>query len=211
MLAALLSIALLHWAALMSPGPNILVVSTLAANDSRRSAICAALGVVAIAGFWSSLAVLGIHAVFSAHPMLRATLQAAGGGYLLYLGFRLWRSADAVGDATPLRLAPLAAFRRGLLTNLLNPKAVLFFSSVFATALPAGAPASLLAMAVVVVICNALVWYLFLAMAFSHQPMQLAYARGRKVVSRISGALLGLFGLRLLIAATLSLRRWPAQ
>lgn len=202
--ATLLSIALLHWVALISPGPNMLVVSTLAANDSRRSAICAALGVAVVAGLWSSLAVLGIHAVFAAHPVVRAFVQVAGGCYLLYLGLRLWRTGG-VGTATaPMHLSPAAAFRLGFLTNALNPKAVLFFSSVFATALPVDSPAQLLVPVVMLVIFNALAWYMFLALAFSQRQVQSAYARSRKTISRCSGVLLGFFGARLLIASAVA-------
>lgn len=202
----LLSIALLHWVALISPGPNMLVVSTLAANDSRRSAVCAALGVTVVAGLWSSLAVLGIHAIFSAHPVVRACMQVAGGGYLLYLGSRLWRAGGAGPAAAPAQISPFAAFRIGFLTNALNPKSVLFFSSIFATALPHEPPTLLLVLAVVLVVLNAFIWYMILALAFSQHRVQVAYARSGRIISRCSGVLLGLFGAQLLMTALAQLK-----
>ena len=77
MLSTLLAIALLHWVVLMTPGANVLVVSNLAASGSRRAAVYAALGVTFVAGIWSSLAVLGVSAVFAAHPFLRMAVQVA--------------------------------------------------------------------------------------------------------------------------------------
>src|SRR5687767_3251274 len=109
--STLLGIALLHWMALVTPGPNLLVVSNLAASGSRRAAACAALGITVVAGTWSSLAVLGVNVFFTAHPYLRMAVQIAGGGYLIYIGLRFWRAGATVPERTPIRLSSLAAFR----------------------------------------------------------------------------------------------------
>ncbi|MEQ6437784.1 LysE family transporter [Comamonas sp. w2-DMI] len=93
-------------------------------------------------------------------PTLRVVVQCAGGLYLFYVAVRLWRSQqiDATGAADGV--SPLAAFRMGFLTNILNPKSALFFGSVFATALPSNPSAELLAASVALVLVNALVWHL---------------------------------------------------
>lgn len=206
MAPTLLTIAMLHWVALLTPGPNTLVISNLAAGGSRRAAVFAALGITAVAGLWSFLAVLGVNAIFTAHPYLRLTVQIAGGGYLLYVGLRFWRVGTPGREGLPQNLGSLAAFRIGFLTNILNPKSVLFFGSVFAAALPAESPRLLLGLSVLLVIINALAWHTFLAVAFSHARIQAAYARSRLLVGRAAGALIGIFGMRLLLAAVSQLR-----
>jgi threonine efflux protein len=198
MASTLLAIAILHWVALLSPGPNTFVVSNLAASGSRQSAVCAALGIAVVAGIWSTLAALGINAVFNTHHAVRIGVQVAGGCYLIYLGVRFWRSSEDDTATSQLVLSPLAAFRIGFLTNVTNPKAVLFFSSVFATALPSNPSAVLVALAIAMAIANALVWHMILALAFSHRQVQAAYARSRKAIGRAAGVLVGAFGLRLL-------------
>lgn len=200
--SSLLAIALLHWTALITPGPNFLVVSNLAANGSRRTAVCAALGVTAVAGIWSALAVLGVSAIFTAHHYLRMVVQVAGGCYLLYVGLRFWRSGAAESESSSIQLSPSAAFRLGFLTNFMNPKAVLFFGSVLATGLPAAPSKLLLALAVGLVIVNAFSWHMLLAIAFSHRRVQAVYTRSRTTIGRVAGLLVGAFGLRLLITAT---------
>jgi threonine efflux protein len=199
--STLLAIALLHWVALITPGPNTLVVSNLAAADSRQTAVCAAIGITVVAGIWSALAALGINAVFGAHQTLRTIVQAAGAVYLLYLGLRFWRSSADSSGTSQLQRSPFAAFRLGFLTNVMNPKSVLFFSSVFATALPTNPSTILVASSVALAIANAFVWHMILALAFSHRRVQAAYARSRKAIGRIAGVLVGAFGLRLLITA----------
>src|SRR6185295_16304890 len=95
MLSTLVTIWVLHVAAMVSPGPNVLLVSQLAASDRARSAVFAALGVTFGAALWATCAVLGVHVVFVAFPELSLALQVAGGVYLLYVAIRLWRSSGA--------------------------------------------------------------------------------------------------------------------
>jgi threonine efflux protein len=82
MLSTLLTVALLHWAALVTPGVNFFVLSQLAASGQRRSACYAALGISVVAVTWAILAVLGVNALFMAHPQVRLAMQVAGGIYL---------------------------------------------------------------------------------------------------------------------------------
>ena len=201
MLSTLLAVAFLHWLVLVTPGANVLVVSSLAASGSRAPACFAALGVTFVAGIWSALAVLGVNAIFAAHPYLRLALQVAGGLYLLYVAIRLWGTGSHPSQAPSKPLSPFAAFRLGFLTNILNPKSALFFGSVFATVLPPEPSPALLAAAVLLVLFNALCWHLFLAFAFSHPRVQAIYNGQRRMLGRIAGTLVGFFGLRLLAAA----------
>jgi threonine efflux protein len=206
MFTPLLTVALLHWLVLITPGANVLLVSQLAAGGQRRSAFFAGLGVTAVAVTWALLALLGVNAVFAAMPQLRLALQVAGGVYLCYVGVRLWRSGGTAKGASAAMLAPGAAFRRGFLTNIMNPKSALFFGSVFASALPPDPGASLLAWTLGLVFANALCWHSFLALAFSHPRVQAGYARQRRALNRVAGALVGALGLRLLARAAAEIR-----
>lgn len=208
MLTTLVTIALLHWVVLVTPGANVLVVSSLAAAGSRQAAVFAAMGVALVTVIWAALAVLGVHAVFAAHPALRLGVQVAGGCYLLHVAWRLWRASGGPGVAQAGSLSRAAAFRLGFLTNIMNPKSALFFGSVFATALPSAPTPTLLVLAVGLVVANSLAWHLFLALAFSHPRLQAAYARRRRLIGRTSAALVGAFGARLLHAAV---AEWRAR
>lgn len=200
MLASLIAIAFLHWVVLVTPGANFLLVGQLAASGQRRAAIAASLGITCVTFTWALLAVLGVGVVFAAHPLLRQLAQIAGGAYLITIAWRMTRSASrsqaSESDSPTLRLRQ--AFKLGFLTNILNPKTALFFGSAFATLLPPDASWGLTAVAVAVVYVDALVWHLFLALAFSHRRVQGGYARQRARLTRVCGALVGSVGLRLL-------------
>ena len=206
MLSTFLTIWLLHVAALLTPGANVLLVSHLAASGDRRSASYAAVGVAIGALLWSSAAVLGVSALFAAFPAARLFLQVVGAVYLLYVASRLWRSrAATAGGVSPLRAT--RAVRAGLLTNLSNPKSALFFGSVFSAALPAHPGAGTLAAVVALVVANALCWHLLLAFLFSRKAVQAGYAAQRGVFARAAGAVVGALGLSLLIASLREARR----
>ena len=200
MISTLLTIWLLHAAALLSPGANVLLVSQLAASDRGRSAVFAALGVTLGALLWASFAVLDVHAVFGAFPGLRLGLQVLGGVYLLYVAARLWRSRGAELVDSAVVVSRSAAFRLGFLTNITNPKSALFFGSVFTASFPAAPGLALQVSAVAMIVINALCWHTLLAYLFSRPRVRAGYARSRNTANRLASALLGALGVGLLVA-----------
>lgn len=200
MLASLVAIALLHWAVLLVPGFNVVLIGQLAAGGTRAAALFAVLGMTTATLVWGSLAVLGVGAVFSAHPQLRFAAQIAGGAYLLYLAVKLWRSGTTTAEQAPTTPGKAAAFRIGLLTSLLNPKIALFYGSVFATALPPSPSPLHIASAIAVVYANSVIWHTSLAFLFSQPKVRQIYLRNFARLTRVSGAMVGAFGLRLLVA-----------
>jgi threonine efflux protein len=206
MLASLIAIALLHWAVLLVPGFNVVLIGQLAAGGTRGAALLAVLGMTTATLVWGSLAVLGVGAVFSAHPQLRFAAQIAGGAYLLYLAVKLWRSGAASAEQASTTLSNSAAFRIGLLTSLLNPKIALFYGSVFATSLPPSPSLLHITSAIAVVYANSVIWHTSLAFLFSQRRVQQIYLRNFARLTKASGAMVGAFGLRLLVATIQELR-----
>jgi threonine efflux protein len=131
-----LTIALVHLVALLSPGPDFLFVSQTAVSRTRRQALFGVLGITLGITLWSALALLGLQLVLHRLAWLQKLIALAGGLYLLWMGVALLRGAfthaPAVhGEATIAPGGELAALRAGLLTNLANPKVVVYFGSVF--------------------------------------------------------------------------------
>ena len=201
MLPTLITIALLHWAILILPGFNFILVGQLAASGQRTTAMFAVAGMTTATLVWACLAVAGVGIVFVTHPQVRQVVQLAGGVYLLQLAWKLWRSDAAAASAAPVAMGHMAAFRVGFLTSALNPKIALFYGSVFATALPANPSAQLVAAAVALVYLNSIVWHCGLAVVLSHPGVQRAYLRHYQALNRVSGALVGMFGARLVVSA----------
>jgi threonine/homoserine/homoserine lactone efflux protein len=136
-----------------------------------------------------------------AFPGLRLAVQVAGGAYLLYVAIRLWRSGGAALAGRASLVSASAAFRRGFLTNITNPKVALFFGSVFAAAFPAAPSPILQASAVAMVALNALCWHTLVAYLFSRERVRAAYSRTRGLANRIASLTMGALGLSLLVAS----------
>lgn len=94
------------------------------------------------------------------------------------------------------------------MTSALNPKIVLFYGSVFATALPADPPTALVLAAVALVYATSWLWHLSLALALSQPAVQRAYLAHHRALTRVSAVLVGAFGVRLIAGA---LQEWRAQ
>ena len=207
MLSTQFTVWVLHMAVMLSPGVNTLLVSQMAASGQTRSVRWAVLGICTATLVWASAAVLGLHTVFTAFPDMQRVLQLVGGAYLLYVALRLWRSAGQSGKTSaeaPVLSAP-AAYRLGLMTNITNPKAVLFFASVFSTALPANPDLAIQLAAGAVAVGNALAWHFFLAYLFGQARLQALYAKGGSWFSRGAAGIVGALGLQLIFSV---LRDW---
>jgi threonine/homoserine/homoserine lactone efflux protein len=186
--------------AVVSPGPAFLVLSQLAAGRSRAAALGAALGIAAGAMVFAALTLWGLAVVVTQIAWLGTALRVAGALYLVYLGLSLFHAAaemPAQARAVPAGEDALAGFRIGLLTALTNPKAIAFFLSLFAVALPpalsVGGKLALLASGFAI----ELSWYVLVALVLSTGRLRAVYARARKGIERFLGAALVLLGARM--------------
>ncbi|KJZ47756.1 MULTISPECIES: LysE family translocator [Pseudomonas] len=114
------------------PGPDMILLLQTGARQGKSAALATAVGLGIARGCHVALAALGLAALFKAAPWTFDVVRLAGAAYLLWIGIQCLRttmlpsltSADATGEKTRWG----TAIRRGLLTNLLNPKALLFCS-----------------------------------------------------------------------------------
>ncbi|AZA11927.1 LysE family translocator [Corynebacterium gerontici] len=133
----------LYVVGMFTPGPDLFLVMRLA-TKSRKHGIAAVGGIVLGLSLWVTLTVTGAAAILSAYPQLLSGIQIVGGLWLGYMGVRMLLDAKEQFQADAridLRVAgklgsPWKSFRQGLLTNLSNPKALLYFAAVIAPFLP---------------------------------------------------------------------------
>ena len=142
-LAQWVSLLALNLAGAASPGPDMILIMRLATR-SRTHALAAALGVQLGVVMWTSLTVFGAAAILTAYPSVLAFVQLIGGIALIWMGRNMamagWRDRSTkpvdLADAA-LRLGSLkSAFKTGWLTNIANPKIVLFLAAIVAPLLP---------------------------------------------------------------------------
>jgi len=199
--AIVFSATLIWLAAVVSPGPNFLVVSRLALARSRTSAIGATLGIAAGSVIYAALTLFGLSVLILRFAWLGDTIRVVGGAYLVWLGIQAWRATpdDLQAAATGTGQGALSlrhGLRVGFLTEITNPKGIAFFLSLFAAAVPAETPlwAKLAVLSAGGVIEVA--WYMAVSYALSSGPVRAGYQRVRRMVDRVLGTLLIALGLK---------------
>jgi threonine efflux protein len=201
LLMLLLSLAAIDLLAILSPGPNILLVTQTAVEHDRRRALIVGCGLAAASAAWAGLALTGLAVIFELLPSLETAIRIAGAGYLIYLGTRLWRAPAGTHevDAGACADSPMRAFLRGFAIGSLNPKVLAYFGSIFVLFIPADAPLPLCLAALAVVFVDGLLVYGLIALLLSRPAVRRGYLALRRPIDRACGALMMLFGLRLIL------------
>ena len=200
-LIPLAGLALAHFVAAASPGPAFIVALQESVARDRRAGVAAATGIALGSFLWALLVLLGVGLLLQQAGWLYAFLRLLGGLYLIYLGICLWRGAarplalPGAGAAVPGSL--LRALRLGLLTQLVNPKAAVFFGSIFLTFLPPGLPLWVTLVVLANIFAVEFLWYLAVALMFSTGRVRRAYTGAKLWIDRAAGACLAALGLRL--------------
>ncbi|KQP49068.1 LysE family translocator [Pseudorhodoferax sp. Leaf274] len=195
------SIASLYLMLAISPGPNFLVITATAISQSRLQAVGVGLGVSTASVLWASLAAVGLGVVIGQYQWAQQALRVVGGTYLIYIGVKMFRAADrpVVRRAPDLVVrSTWQAYRYGLVTNLTNPKTLVFFSSAFATLFTPDLALWAKAAAVLVVAMISITLNLLIASVFSAEVARRKYGDAKPAIDRVTGGLLALFGVKLL-------------
>lgn len=202
----LFTLALVLAAALVStasPGPATLMIAGTAMQQGRLFGLATASGVLTGSLMWSAAAAMGMSALMKRHVWLLEWMRYAAAAYLLYLAWRSARSAlqPAIGSAPPARAGSLGkAYLRGLALHLTNPKAILFFGSLYAVGLPADTTGAGLLMVMSAIGLQSFLIFHGYALIFSTPAIARGYSRMRRGFEAVFAVLFGYAGLKVLLS-----------
>ncbi|AIR60257.1 threonine export protein RhtC [Klebsiella sp. Ap-873] len=205
MLMLFLTVALVHIVALMSPGPDFFFVSQTAVSRSRKEAMMGVLGITAGVMVWAGVALLGLHLILEKMAWLHNIIMVGGGLYLCWMGYQMLRGAfkkEVKGEETPkVELASGGkSFVKGLLTNLANPKAIIYFGSVFSLFVGDNVGSAERWGLFVLIAIETFAWFTIVASLFALPKMRRGYQRLAKWIDGMAGALFTGFGIHLIIS-----------
>jgi threonine efflux protein len=190
--------------ALISPGPDFMIVSSMSLTRGRTDGVKAAAGIASVIVLYTGVSLTGLSALFTHYFWMNVAIKIVGGLYLLYLSFVLWRSslaAPATDAPTTLTVKKKSAYLIGALTCLTNLKAIAFFASIFALALTPDTNLATKTVIGVAVPAVTFLWFSFVAFGLSKDKVRARYQRWQRVIDRTAGTVLALFGLKLIAAA----------
>ena len=213
---AVLSFALVAGLLTMIPGLDTVLVLRSAIAHGRRPAFATALGIMTGCLAWGVAAAAGISALLTASTIGYTALRVVGAGYLLWLGGRMVASAvrptrrpsaESAAVEAQLPVAPGAgdpagdlwrSWRRGVVTNLLNPKVGAFYVAMLPQFMPEHVgPLAMGLLLALVHDLEGMLWFTVIILGFGRIRPLLNRATGRRVVDVIAGTALIGFGLRL--------------
>ena len=203
--AVLFKILSVFFLALVSPGPDFMIVSSMSLTRGRADGIKAAAGIASVIVLYTLVSLTGLSALFAHYLWITMGIKLCGGLYLMYLGYALWRSSltkQIVAETIDVNVKKKSAYLAGVLTSLTNPKAIAFFASIFAIALTPDTGLATKAAIGVAVPALTFVWFSFVAFGLSKERVRVQYQRWQRVIDRVTGTVLAFFGLRLVLTAT---------
>ena len=174
-----------------NPGANLFVVVQTSLASGRRAGVLTGLGV----------GLFGLATLITQCEEIFSLIRIVGGAYLLWFAWCSMRRQSTPQMSTlqqPISASWYVFFRRGLITDLSNPQTVLFFISIFSVTLNAETPTWARLMAWAGIVLASVIWRVFLSQAFSLPAVRRAYGRMQRVASRVIGAIIGVFALRLI-------------
>jgi len=169
------------FAAAVSPGPATLSLAGTSMSLGRSSGFALASGITLGSWIWSISAALGLGAIMLANAWMFEVIRYFGAVYLLYLAYRALRSALSGKEAALRTMSGGTAtlFSKGLLLHLTNPKAVLFFGSLYTLGVPVGSSLQDLTIVILAVGVQSTILFHLYAVLFSSSVMTKAYLRLR--------------------------------
>lgn len=192
----------------LTPGPDMALILRNGVRGGARMAWWTALGCCTGIAAYATASAIGLAALLAASATAFMVIKLAGAAYLVYLGsMALWHSRKRPEALTPTEApAPVlgrkAAFRQGLLSNLLNPKIALIFLTLIPQFVSPGEPAfQTTAVLAAVFLGIAVVWWRVFSLAVGALGQALSRERVRLAIERITGTVLIGLGLRVALTS----------
>lgn len=200
-----LTIASVHLLAVASPGPDFAIVLKHSIGFGRRAAIITSIGVGVGILIHVAYSLLGIGILIKTTPVLFQVFSYVAAAYLLYLGWGAIRSPapSKIDNVEVIKVLQLIsdkkAFMVGFLTNGLNPKATLFFLSVFAVAVSPDTPNAIkLAYGLYLAVATG-IWFCVLSLFLSSKKVTQFIGKKGFLFDRVMGIVLILLAVKLVM------------
>lgn len=194
------SVTLIHLLAVISPGPDFIMAVRNSLLYSRRTGIWTAVGFGCGIAVHISYSLAGLALVISKSILLFNVIKLLGAAYLVYVGVRsLFSKSAALDLGDPDRkkdIGALAGLRIGFLTNVLNPKATLFFLSLFTLVISPDTPMPVMGLLSAIMIGNTILWFSLVSVFLSQKRIRAGFERFQGLFNKSLGVLLIALGIK---------------
>jgi len=184
----LISVFAIFIPALILPGPDFVAVVRSSMTRGTRAGLLTTLGVSLGLCLYATLSLLGLSAILVKYQWLTWAVRVLGGSYLIFLGIKLLMARPQLIEVDQaMRPVGSRSILFGFLVTLTNPKAIVLFASVFATAVTASTPLWLMGLMIALVTASSLTWYSCVSLFMSSGPVIRRFQRARHWIERAAG------------------------
>ena len=195
-----LTVTTLHLVAVATPGPDFILVTQRSLRHGRRAGLLCSAGIATGIPFHVAYCVLGLTIVLAQSPVAFTVFQIAAACYLVFMGACALRSTGTTAAAQTEGEGPLksTSFLIGLVTNVLNPKAALFFLALFSALGPTTSVETLIVLGLWMAVLT-LLWFTSLTLLLTTERARAAFLKRSQLIDRVAGIIFILFGFGLLL------------
>jgi len=202
----LLVLTVVHTLAAASPGPDFVFVSQQTIANGKRTGLLCSLGIALGLSVHIAYSAFGLAAIVAHSSDLLWWVKLLGGSYLIYLGVKGLRAKASAGRMVEgMQGPPASAFKTigaGFLCNALNPKAPIYFLSLFTLVLSPDMPFYQIAIFGLWIMLIQLCWFSFVVTVLSIPTVNRRFQRAGHWIDRLLGGAMVLLGLKVLLSRT---------
>lgn len=206
-LALFFTVALAHLLAVMSPGPDLAMITRQTLAYGRSAGIWTALGIGSGISFHVAWAMFGMGWVLERFPMLLEILRYGGALFLIYMGSQAIRAQPSTGDASSNEKAEPGSnahhFGIGVLTNVLNPKALLFFMALCSAVITGDTPVWLRLVLGLWMVLSTAAWFSMVSITLGHPNVRQRLMTYGYLIDRTMGTILLALGIGMILSRLL--------
>jgi threonine/homoserine/homoserine lactone efflux protein len=188
-----ITIALLHLFAVVSPGPDFVLITRQSIRYNRSIAIWASLGIATGILVHSLVAITGVVVIVTSNSFLFDAIKIVGAVYLLYLGIISIINSNKIKELTTTvsgKKENLNGFLAGLITNITNVKAILFFVTVFTVVIDQNTDRLTLSFYGIYMSISTFFWFAFISVVFTDKRFTSKFSFYLPVFEKIIGLIL---------------------
>ncbi|MGF1686563.1 LysE family translocator [Photobacterium japonica] len=210
LLGVFITVAIAHFLALLSPGPDFVIVVKSAVRNKGKNALGVAFGIAAANAVYITLCLVGVGSILAASVPVMIALKLIGGLFLIYLAVQAirakksaYKNIEIEADSTPHHTSFFREFFIGFMSGILNPKNLLFYLSLFTVVLSSEVGFYFKLALGVWMTLVVLIWDAAIIALLSTEKVRGQFTRIAYYIDKVTGAMLGLIGATIVKSAVI--------
>ena len=198
----IITISGIHFLALISPGPDFIMVLKNSIQYSRKIGIFTSIGISLGIIVHLFYCITGLALILSTNDFILNLFKFLCSGYLIYIGMKSFQTINLTQKffkKNSKKTSIYKAIRIGFLTNILNPKVSLFFLSLFSLVIiPNELPTYILIILIIIITLSTFIWFSLIAIFLTQKSINIILSKYLRYLNKIFGSMLILIGIRIL-------------